>query len=215
MRDNPFDLLNRHIKVSPETFLKLSLYHDLLLKWQSKINLVGADTLADAWDRHFLDSLQLLNAIDDLSGTIVDVGSGAGFPGMTLAIGGATDMHLIESDGKKITFLREIARLTETKVSIHHCRAEDCEKLSADIIVSRAVSSIDNLLSFSLPQISHGTTCLFHKGKNYAKEIEEAKEHWLFEITVIPSVTHDQSAILKLTHIRKRGYDSQRNGQKP
>ena len=175
-----------------------------LVKWQGSINLVGADTLADAWQRHFLDSLQLLNAIDDPAKNIVDIGSGAGFPGMVLAICGALNVHLIESDGKKIVFLREVARVTDTNVSIHHCRAEECKNLSADIIVSRACDSLNNLLSLSSHFVSRENYFLFHKGKNYSKEIEDTKMHWTFDIEIIPSITDREGVILKLTHITKR-----------
>lgn len=124
---------------------------------------------------------------------------------MVLAICGATDMHLIESAGKKISFLKEVARLTDTKISIHHCRAEECKNISAGIIISRACAPINEILSLSLTFVSRETTCLFHKGKNYAKEIEDAKEQWLFEAAIIPSVADTQGVILKLTDIRKRG----------
>ena len=175
-----------------------------LVKWQKRINLVGPDTLADAWCRHFLDSLQLLNSIDNLNQTIVDIGSGAGFPGMVLAICGATDIHLIESDGKKIAFLREVARITNTKVLIHHERMEKCNHLSADIIISRACDSLNNLLLLSSNFVSREKICLFHKGKNYMKEINETKNHWIFDIDIIPSITDSEGVILKLTHITKR-----------
>ncbi len=204
MLDDPFALLNRCHKISKDVFERLSIYHDLLVKWQPKINLVGPDTLPDAWRRHFLDSLQLLNSIDDLENTIVDIGSGAGFPGMVLAVCGATNVHLIESDGKKISFLREAARVTSTKVSIHHCRVEEFKNLSPDIIVSRACESLDNLLSLS-HFVSRENFCLFHKGKNYSKEVEEAKVHWAFDMNIIPSITDREGVILKLTHITKKG----------
>lgn len=204
MPDNPFELLNRYCDVSRETFARLTDYYNLLIKWQEKINLVSADTLANAWQRHFLDSLQLLNAIEDKAKNIADIGSGAGFPGMVLAICGAPNVHLIESDGKKIAFLREVARITDTRVSIHHCRAEDIKNLSADIIVSRACDSLDNLLSISSHLVSRENFYLFHKGKNYYKEVEEAKSLWTFDINVIPSITDKEGVILKLTQLSKR-----------
>ena len=208
MRDDAFRLLNQHVKVSQETFEKLSRYHDLLVKWQTKINLVGSDTITDAWTRHFLDSLQLKNYIDDMNKPALDIGSGAGFPGMVLAICGASDMHLVESDARKTTFLEEVARVTGTKVFIYHCRIEDRPIEKAEIIVSRACSSLDQLLEYVSPYVSHETICLFPKGKNYLKEMLDAKEQWVFDETVIPSITDTQGVILKLAHVRKRGYDN-------
>lgn len=204
---DPFHILNYHVSVSRESFKKLSLYHDLLLKWQPKVNLVGPDTIPDSWRRHFLDSIQLANHIDDLSKKMVDMGTGAGFPGMVLAIIGATDIHLIESDLKKIIFLREVARITDTKITIHHCRMEERPIDRADIILSRACASLDALLSLASFYISHGTFCLFHKGKNYSNEIEDANEHWSFHPTIFPSVTDTQGVILKLEHIERRKHE--------
>ena len=204
MPEDIFQTLNTYTGVSRETFEKLSTYHDLLLRWQAKINLVGPDTLNDAWHRHFLDSLQLLNHLPNNFGKIIDIGSGAGYPGMALAVAGIVDIHLIESDAKKIAFLKEVARVTDTKVFIHHSRIEDVSIPNVSIILSRACSNLDNLLSFSLPFVSHETISLLHKGKNYSTDVEDANEHWLFEHTVIPSITDTQGVILKITNIRRK-----------
>lgn len=204
MPDDPFDLLNCCYKVSRETFERLEAYYSLLVKWQKSINLVGPETLADAWSRHFLDSLQLMNNIDDAAKIIVDIGSGAGFPGMVLAICGATNVHLIESDGKKVTFLSEVARVTNTKLTIHHSRVENIKGVSPGVIVSRACDSLKKLLSLSSNFVSRENFCLFHKGKNYSNEINEAKLHWMFDIDVIPSITNKEGVVLKLTHISER-----------
>jgi 16S rRNA (guanine527-N7)-methyltransferase len=199
-----FALLNQHIDVSHETFLRLSRYHDLLLRWQSKVNLISPDTIEQAWHRHFLDALQLLPMIENLNAKIVDLGSGGGFPGMVIAIAGAGNMHLVESDTKKILFLREVARITDTTITLHHARIEDAPTQNADIITSRACSPLATLLQLASHYVSHETICLFHKGKNYSKEIEDALVDWEFNIATTPSVTDTQSAILKLTSIRKR-----------
>jgi 16S rRNA (guanine527-N7)-methyltransferase len=203
--ESVFDQLNRHVKVSHETVERLSLYHDLLLKWQTKVNLVGPDTIGEAWQRHFLDSLQLLNILPTLKCRMLDFGTGAGFPGMILAIAGVSDMHLVESDAKKITFLKEVARITKTNVSIHHGRIEQQNFSDVNVILSRACSALEKLFVFSSPFVSHGTTCLFHKGKNYSTELEDANEQWDFDSTVIPSVTDAQGVILKISNLRKRG----------
>jgi 16S rRNA (guanine527-N7)-methyltransferase len=207
---NPFQTLNRHVKISHEIFDRLSIYHDLLLKWQPKINLVGPDTIPDCWNRHFLDSLQLIPYIDDLKKTMVDMGSGAGFPGMVIAIVGGRDVHLVESDARKIIFLKEVARLTHTNVTIHHGRIENTVIEDVGIILSRACAPLDALLSLSSFYISHGTDCLFHKGKNYSNEIEDAKEHWSFTCNAFPSVTDTQGVILKLSDIGRKENESGR-----
>jgi 16S rRNA (guanine527-N7)-methyltransferase len=202
-----FETITRHVSISQETVGKLSLYHDLLLKWQSKINLIGPDTINNIWQRHFLDSLQLINHLDNLSDKMVDLGSGAGFPGMVLAMAGARDVHLIESDARKVVFLKEAARLTRTAVTIYHCRIEDRPIGEVKIILARACAQLDALLPLASFYFSHGTDCLFHKGKNYSKEIEDAKEKWRFEHTIFPSVTDTQGIILKLSYIERRKHD--------
>jgi 16S rRNA (guanine527-N7)-methyltransferase len=206
-----YSLLNQHVKIPHETFHRLGIYHDLLIKWQNSVNLVGPDTIGEAWRRHFLDALQLVNSIPDLSQTIIDLGSGAGFPGMVLAIAGASDMHLVESDGKKITFLKEVARLTKTPVCIHHTRIENKPIASANIITSRACASLEKLIGYASFYISHGTICLFHKGKNYITEIEDAKKTWHFDYTITPSVTDTSGVILTLRHIRERQHAQQQH----
>jgi len=205
VRDEIFQLLNRHVSVSHETLDRLFLYHDLLLKWQSKVNLIGPDTIPDSWNRHFLDSLQLLNYLPDPSVRIADLGSGAGFPGMVMAIAGMENVHLIESDTKKILFLKEVARITSTKVLLHHCRIEGHPIDHVDVVVSRACSSLEKLFALSSDYVSHETICLFHKGKNYSIELEEAKNKWDFDPIVYKSITDPLGVVLKIEHLRKRG----------
>lgn len=208
MRDDVFDDLNRHVQVSRETFSKLVLYHDLLLKWQARVNLVGPDTVPRVWRRHFLDSLQLLNHLPRHDCFLLDIGSGAGFPGMVLAICGLKNVWLAESDQKKITFLREVSRVTETPVKLHAARVETLISDRAfDVITSRACSSLATLCEYSHPNVSHETLCLFPKGRNYTKEIEEAHMQWGFELEVAPSVCDAESVILKLRHLTRRGHD--------
>lgn len=203
MPDNPFEFLNKYITVSQEIFERLNIYHDLLLKWQASINLVGKDTLNDVWNRHFLDSLQLIKYIGDKQKIIADLGSGAGFPGMVLAMAGYGNIHLIESDTRKIAFLREVARITETQISIHHCRIEDNPIKGIDIFISRACSPLEQLFQLILQSVSHETTCLFHKGKNYSIENKNALLNWQYDMVAMPSIVDSQSMILKISNIRK------------
>ena len=204
MLNDPFVLLNQFLPVSRETFDRLSTYHDLLLKWQPKINLVSSETLSDAWRRHFLDSAQIAPYLLARGGIIVDMGSGAGFPGMVAAILGVKDIHLIESDAKKISFLQEVARTTKTAVTLHHQRIEKISEIKkADVILARACADLNQLLNYASYFVSHETTCLFHKGKNWAMEIEDAKENWSFKHQVFPSVTDREAAIIELSNVER------------
>ncbi|MDX1975036.1 MAG: 16S rRNA (guanine(527)-N(7))-methyltransferase RsmG [Rickettsiales bacterium] len=202
--DSIYQLLNERIDVSRETFDRLKLYCDLLLKWQAKINLISNDTIPDVWTRHFLDSLQLTQHISNREMTIVDMGSGAGFPALVLAICGYKNIHCIESDAKKIAFLQEVSRITKSPVTLHHGRIEAQALPVADMVCARALADLDRLLVYSEAFVSRETICLFPKGKNYANELDNAKQHWSFEHVILPSITDPEAVILKLSNIQKR-----------
>ncbi|MBY0408145.1 MAG: 16S rRNA (guanine(527)-N(7))-methyltransferase RsmG [Rickettsiales bacterium] len=212
VHDSVFDDLNRHCDVSRETFDKLTLYYDLLLKWQARVNLIGPDTVKEVWRRHMLDSLQLLSFLKNKNVTLMDIGSGAGFPGMVLAIAGVRDVHLVESDQKKVTFLREVSRVTNTPVSFYAGRVERLTLESKpQIITARACSSLDTLCNYSYPHVSRETICLFLKGKNYSSEVENALLHWDFQYMVSESVTEPQGVVLKLTELARRPHEPVQN----
>lgn len=212
---NAHQLLNTVCAVSHETFEQLSIYRDILLKWQSKINLIGPDTVQDIWTRHFLDSLQLATIIPNRNQTICDIGTGAGFPGLVLAIVGYHNVHLIDSDLRKTIFLKEVKRLTSTNVHIHQERIEHVALNKVDVVVSRACASLDQLFSIAEHVISRETICLFHKGKNYTKELDIALKMWSFDVTVIPSMADPQSVILKISHLSRRGHDDHQSINEP
>jgi len=188
----------------PEIETRLKLYHSLLLKWQKSLNLISPSTIEDSWNRHFTDSAQLAKYISIKNPVIVDLGSGGGFPGMVLAIMVEGSFHLVESDNKKCIFLREVSRETKTKTIIHNNRIENISIPHIDYITSRACASVSQLLSWSQNLVSHETRCLFLKGKNYSIEIDEANKEWHFDVDLHPSITEKESAILELSHIRRR-----------
>ncbi len=189
--------------VSRETLDRLRRYDALLRRWQNAINLVSADSLKDAWRRHFWDSAQLLPLIPPGTRSLLDVGSGAGFPGLVLAILGVDGVVLVESDGRKCAFLREVARETGTRVTIH---ADRLERLGdrmppPDIITARAVASLDLLLDRIKLYIAPNTVCLFHKGRRVDAEIEQARKRWTMALEKIPSETDPSGVILRLEGI--------------
>lgn len=206
---NLYESVFRDFSVSRETFEKLSIYHDQLIKWQKSINLVGPSTLDNIWERHFKDSIQLLPLIKNDNSIKIDLGSGAGFPGLLLAICGIANIQLIESDGKKIVFMKEVARLTETKIEMHQSRIESVSLPTASYIFSRALADVSSLLRLSTKFVSHGTICLFHKGKNWANEIEDAKKNFEFSYEALPSVTDSEGVILKLSDIQGWCHDQE------
>jgi 16S rRNA (guanine527-N7)-methyltransferase len=201
--------------VSRETFKRLELYADLLFKWQKKINLVSTDSLKDLWRRHFLDSAQLFFHAPQSSRVWVDLGSGAGFPGMVLAIMGVREMHLIEASEKKCAFLREVARITETNVVIHRGRIESVPPFAADVVTARALLPLNKLIflarRFTLPK----TVCLFLKGKNVVSELTEATKYWSMSIEYIPSLSDPSGIILRIEKLRRIAANKKINKSSP
>ena len=121
-----------YVFVSRETYEKLCIFQKTLIKWQNSINLIGKSSIINIWERHFLDSAQLYKFTKDINGNILDFGSGAGFPGLVLAIMGKKKIHLVESDHKKCVFLKEIAMLTEIDITVHNCRIENLNFINVD-----------------------------------------------------------------------------------
>ena len=154
------------VPVSRETLDRLNLYRRLLEKWNPAINLVGKESLRDVWRRHMLDSAQLHRYLpQETSPVILDMGSGAGFPGLVLAIMGAGKVHLVEADQRKATFLREAARVTGAGVEIHNKRLEELNVFPVEFIVARALAPTERLLNLSYPFFSSAAK----KGAGYAR----------------------------------------------
>ncbi|WP_142849190.1 16S rRNA (guanine(527)-N(7))-methyltransferase RsmG [Telmatospirillum sp. J64-1] len=191
------------IGVSRETLDKLRLYAETLEKWQPKINLVGPATLPDLWRRHILDSAQLYQLLPEGTETLADLGSGAGFPGLVLAVMGVPDVHLLESDARKCAFLREVARLTDTKVTIHNKRIEQVQGLQADCITARALAPVADLLKLAQSLFKDDTECLFLKGRNSEEELTQAAKDWKMTVQRIPSVTDPSGLILRLKEVSR------------
>ncbi len=190
--------------VSRETFLRMKTHQSLLIKWQNAYNLVAKSTLDDCWNRHFLDSAQLLSYLPPKS-VILDLGSGAGFPGLVLAICGY-NVTIVESDEKKIQFMKNVSRETFcTNVTFIHSRIEKSEPQKFDIITSRALADLSTLFEWSEKFLSPDSICLFHKGENWSKEIDVAKKNWNFSFDAEPSRINKSSCILRINSINRRG----------
>jgi 16S rRNA (guanine527-N7)-methyltransferase len=187
--------------VSRETRGRLAQYVDLLRQWNARVNLVSRLSLDDAWRRHVLDSAQLFPLIPAEARVLVDLGSGAGFPGLVLAILGVPEVHLIESDARKCAFLREAARVTETSVSIHAQRIEAMAPLPADVITARALASLPDLLDLAVPFLQPHTMCVFLKGKNAAEELRQARLRRQMKERVVPSRTDPDASVVIIEQV--------------
>jgi len=201
-------------KLPPELEAKLRLYQELLVKWQKAVNLVAPASLEDSWNRHFQDSLQLLDLIPESARTLIDLGSGAGFPGLVLAIARPDlHVHLVEADQKKGAFLLNVSRETGAKnVSLHSQRIESVlPTLHGDVITARALASLSGLLTLSRSQWdcpSGGreapAVLVFPKGAGWQEEVVEARKTYDFTPLVTPSRTSKQAAVLCITGVSLR-----------
>lgn len=198
LKQDQWDALN----VSRETMDKLKTYADLLVKWQAKINLVGPKTIDDLWARHILDSAQIYPMLPQTAKSMVDIGCGAGFPGLVLAIMGQKNVHLIDSDARKMAFVREVALKTQTEVHIHCGRIEALEfEDKFDVVTSRALAPLDKLLGFAKPILAETGCCLFLKGQKYKEEIKEAQHGWCFDYQDHSSLSDPQGHILYIERV--------------
>jgi 16S rRNA (guanine527-N7)-methyltransferase len=194
------------LDVSRETREKLELLERELKRWQAIKNLVGPATLDQIWDRHIVDSLQLLNLVPEAR-TWVDLGSGAGFPGLVLAIAGAErglKVHLVESNSRKCAFLRQIARLADVSATVHEARLETIIPNfvgKADVVSARALAALPMLLEWTEPLLKAGTIGLFPKGRDVETELTEARKRWTFAADILPSRTDSEARILRITSI--------------
>lgn len=188
---------------------KLSLYKALLLKWSKAVNLVSPTTLKEADTRHLEDSLQLVPLIPDHTKILFDLGSGAGFPGLVLAMALPNiEVHLVESDQKKCAFLSTVSRETLTPVIIHNERIENVDRIDGakpDVITARALASLVELIAMTElwwtdnPQL----VLVFPKGAKATEEIEDARKKYAFDVSLTQSRTDDKAQILTLKNLQK------------
>ncbi len=196
----------RAFQVSHETLERLALYERLLRRWQKAVNLVAPSTLPEIWLRHFADAAQLLGHAPAGAKTWVDLGSGAGFPGLVIAILLANQpesaVHLIESNSRKCAFLAEIVRQTGAPAVVHCARIADVAASQArpvaDVITARALAPLDVLLDLAQPFFRAASVGLFLKGREADSEIAEARKRWTFEVASYPSVSFAQGQVLKI-----------------
>ncbi len=197
--------------VSRETLDRLCRYAEILCKWQPIQNLVAPKTLPDLWNRHIADSAQLLS-FAPTARIWVDMGTGAGFPGMVIGIllanRGECGVHLIESNERKCAFLGEVARETEAAVTLHNRRVEALDASGplghVDIVTARAVASLNRLLELSVPLFGAETRGLFLKGRRATAEVDAALEAWTFRHQAHSSKTDAEGVILEIGAPRPR-----------
>jgi 16S rRNA (guanine527-N7)-methyltransferase len=196
--------------VSRETLSRLDRFVVLLLQWQSKTNLIARSTIPEVWTRHVADSLQLLALAPDARAWI-DLGSGAGFPGLVLdcalADQSAATVHLVESNAKKAAFLREANRISGADAIVEPVRIEDIaqnQSLKVDVVTARALAPLDRLLELAYPWIERGAQGLFSKGQDVEAELTQASKCWNIEASLVASKTSLDSRIVVVRSLERR-----------
>ena len=204
MRREP--LLDAHgfaeiVPVSRETLARLEAFAELLIRWSARINLVGRDTIADLWRRHILDSAQLRAFVPERARSMIDLGSGAGFPGLVLAILGVPGVELVEADSRKCAFLREALRITGATALIRPCRIEAVPRHPVDLVTARACAPLDRLLGLAEPFLGPDSQCLFLKGERVEEELTAARENWTMAVSRCPSRSDPRGVVLRLQQV--------------
>ena len=194
------------LNVSRETINSFSEYEALLCKWNQKINLVSTNTLADLWVRHFLDSGQIINHVDASGKKWVDVGAGAGFPGLVVALllrDGEIDCDivLVEKNMRKVFFLNEVIRKLNLNVKVVNSNVDTVEPLNADILTARAFSELKKLIELSVRHRKERGVCLFLKGENYRLELDKTLNYRFFDYDIVDSLSNSSGKIIRVKKI--------------
>ena len=203
-------MLSDVVPVSRETGDRLEAFIALLRKWQRAENLISVQTLPEVWRRHVADSAQLVTLHPEARHWL-DLGSGAGFPGLVVAILSAecpgSMMHLIESNRRKCAFLRQVIRETGAPARVHEGRVEtvlSTWSAPVDRISARAVAPLADLLALAAPLMERGVPAAFHKGRDFVREIADATQSWDFDLVKHDSRVGDGGVILDIAHLRRK-----------
>ena len=201
--------IGQAFNVSRESLEKLQVYADLLAKWQKKINLVGPQEIRRVWPRHIADALQLIPYIPVNASVGADLGTGAGIPGIILAIGLEKKffIHLIESNGKKAAFLREVVRQLDISAQVHCNRVEKLYQEewagTVDVVFARALAPLPKLIDLAQPILKKSGKLLFLKGLDVDSELTETTKYWNIGYEKHPSRTHVGGCILNIKDFRR------------
>lgn len=190
--------------IHPNSLVDYQKWEALLRKWNARINLVAPKSLPEFWERHALDSAQILPMIPQTAQTIIDFGSGAGFPGLAVAIQAKhadldQTVHLIESAGKKASFLKSVSRETSLKTVIHSARIEALPKLNADIVTARAFAPLHRLFPLAWQHLSEGGQLVLLKGEAVDAELAEVSKDWIFTSQRTASLSNDGGCVLQIS----------------
>lgn len=195
------------LNVSRETLLKLFDFCDMVKKWNPAINLISKSGVTEIWNRHLIDSAQLIRQMPSHGRLWCDLGSGGGFPGIVLAILARelqpeVKVLLVESDRRKSVFLSEAARILDLTVCVKTQRIEELEPQNVDVLTARALASLPTLCSYAHRHLKVDGVAIFPKGASAAQEIAEARKLWQFDCDKMESFTDPSAVVLAVRNIR-------------
>lgn len=204
----------RETNVSRETLARLKAYASLLGEWNARHNLVSKSSLDDVWKRHLWDSAQLSPLIPSSAKTLIDLGSGAGFPGLVLAVlRPELSVTLCEATGKKAEFLRAAVDRIGIAVDVRNARMEEADREVFDVVTARACAPLEKLLAYAQLFSGPQTICLFLKGQNVEVELTQARKSWRMKALRHPSLTDPSGTILDVRELHHVGHaKSSRSG---
>jgi 16S rRNA (guanine527-N7)-methyltransferase len=205
--NNDIEFFIKKFNVSRETIEKLNIYNDFLLENNKLLNLIGKTTEKHVFSRHFKDSAQIYNLIQDKS-EIIDIGSGAGFPGVIIKILMDSkkvegNIVLIDKSPKKCKFLNDLSKKLEITLKIQNVRIEDYKFNKISTIVSRAFKKVIDTIDILFRNNDKIRSIILMKGKTYQHELEDAKKKYTFDLEKFRSITSDESYILKISNIKR------------
>ena len=198
-----FQRPEREVRADLESFAAL------LRKWNAVQNLVSRETETALWERHIVDSIQILPLLRPADERFLDIGSGGGMPAIPLAVafkGGQATFQLVEPIGKKVAFLRQAIRELGLAASVHAGRSDsfDSRETSFDVITSRALAALPGLFGLIHPFFGPETRAILHKGRDYARELEESRLAWEFDVVLTNSVTETGAVLLQISNLRRK-----------
>ena len=197
------EILNNFL-ISTKQEATLQEYLDKLQNYNSHTNIVGKSTLLNPWISHILDSVQILPFIKNKKFSILDMGTGAGLPGIVLNVFGCNNVTFVDSNRKKINFLKIIKKEMNLKINLILGRLENINNLKFDIITSRALANLDKLLTYSQKFMKKNTVLIFLKGKTVNDELKEAQKKWIFKFQKFKSISDSRGSILIIMNIKKK-----------
>ena len=187
--------------VSRETEERLARYEALLLQRNQTLSLISATTEDTIWTRHFLDSAQLLPLIPQPERPVVDIGTGAGFPGLVLAILGLPDVHLVENNMHKVAFLKAVIEDIGLSVTVHGMKSDAVRPFAAGVVTARALKPLSELIGLGRRFLSADSVCIFPKGRRAEEEMAVAARKWHMKAERFPSMTDPESTIFRLSGV--------------